>query len=188
LFDRSAIVLCSRRYLILAILIVLAASAGEPAFAQFGMPETERTSWSASWIWRQGDRITNDWTVFRKTFDLGQVPASALASIAVDSKYWLWVNEELVVLEGGLKRGPTPEDTYYDEVDIAPYLRQGANVIAVLAWYFGKDGYSHIDSGRGGFLFEADLGSQIIRSDGSGKARRLTDCRSTTSRSTHRAG
>jgi hypothetical protein len=30
--------------------------------------------------------------------------ATAMTKIAVDSKYWLWVNGQLVVREGGLKR------------------------------------------------------------------------------------
>ena len=29
--------------------------------------------------------------------------------------------------------------------------------MAVLAWYFGKDGFAHKDSGRGGLLFEASI-------------------------------
>ena len=44
----------------------------------------------------------------------------------------------MVVFEGGLKRGPNPEDTYCDEVDLAPYLKKGKNQVAVLVWYFGK--------------------------------------------------
>ena len=64
----------------------------------------------------------NVWQCFRNTFDLSVKPSTAIARIAVDSKYWLWVNGRLVVFEGGLKRGPNPQDTYYDQVDIAKYL------------------------------------------------------------------
>jgi len=60
-----------------------------------------------------------------------------------------------VVFEGQLKRGPTPTDTYYDEVDITSYLKQGENTISALVWYWGRDGYCHKNSGTAGFLFEA---------------------------------
>lgn len=98
----------------------------------------------------------NTWTCYRKRFTLSGKPASAPARIAVDSKYWLWVNGKLAVYEGGLKRGPNPDDTYYDMVDLAPFLQAGSNTVAALVWYWGKDGFSHKSSGRPGFLFEMD--------------------------------
>ncbi len=111
----------------------------------------------------------NLWTCFRKSFALAEAPKSAIARIAVDSKYWLWVNGQLVVREGGLKRGPNPQDTYFDAVDLAPHLRKGDNTIAVLAWYFGKDGFSHKSSGKAGFLFELKAGATRVLSDSTWK-------------------
>lgn len=67
----------------------------------------------------------------------------------------MWINGRLVVFEGGLKRGPSPYDTYYDPVEIAPYLQNGENTIAVLVWHFGKSGFSHVNSGLAALLFEA---------------------------------
>lgn len=96
----------------------------------------------------------NSWTAFRRDVRLDVVPLSAVARIAVDSKYWLWINGEPVVREGGLKRGPTPADSYCDEVDLAPYLKKGVNRVAVLVWHFGKEGFSHKSSGRSGLFFE----------------------------------
>ncbi len=118
----------------------------------------------ASWIWREG-QSDNMWTAFRKSVNLPAAPGTVTARIAADSKYWLWINGELVVREGGLKRGPTPEDTFYDEVDLTGYLRQGENLIAALVWYWGKDGHAHKDSGGAGFLFEADAAGTLIKSD-----------------------
>ena len=96
----------------------------------------------------------NQWIAFRKDVKLDKVPDSAPARIAVDSKYWLWVNGESVVFEGALKRGPNPQDSYFDEVDIAPYLRKGENKVALLLWYFGKSGFSHWDSGQAQLWFD----------------------------------
>ncbi|MFJ3804308.1 discoidin domain-containing protein [Streptomyces sp. NPDC090088] len=80
-----------------------------------------------------------------------------MTQIAADSKYWLWVNGTLVVFEGQLKRGPNRTDTYYDELDLAPYLTSGTNTVALLVWYFGKQGFSHSSSGKGGLLFQSDI-------------------------------
>jgi len=68
---------------------------------------------------------TNTWLAYRKTIQIKDLPLQAIANIAVDSKYWLWINGKQVVFEGGLKRGPNANDTYYDAVDIAPYLKKG---------------------------------------------------------------
>ncbi len=108
----------------------------------------------------------NQWLMLRKKITLANAPSEPLiAKIAADSKYWLYINGELVVFEGQLKRGPTPTDTYYDEVDITKYLKQGENTIAALLWYWGKDGYSHKSSGKAGFLFEAQNTQVSLFSD-----------------------
>ena len=112
----------------------------------------------------------NVWQCFRRTFDLPVKPTTAIARIAVDSKYWLWVNGRLVIFEGGLKRGPNPRDTYYDPVHLAKYLVAGRNTIAVLTWYWGKDGFSHTSSGSPGFLFDMNVNGAVIGSDHSWKA------------------
>ena len=133
-------------------------------------------AFSQNSLW-QAKRITintsqnesNTWIDFRKDIDITSVPAKALAKIACDSKYWLWINGEMAVFEGQLKRGPTPNDTYYDELDIAPYLKQGENTIAILLWYFGKDGFSHNSSGEAGVVFQCDALNLI--SDGEWLAR-----------------
>lgn len=124
--------------------------------------------WSAQWIGpaRSG---TNLWTCYRKAFSIRKAPSCVPARIAVDSKYWLWVNGRRVVSEGGLKRGPTPEGTYFDEVDLAPYLVRGSNEVALLSWYFGKHGFSHKSSGRAGMVFEARWNDGALLSDASWK-------------------
>jgi len=126
--------------------------------------------WQAKWITDPDcQNESNSWFCFRKDFSLEALPEKAIAKIAIDSKYCLWVNGEMVVFEGGLKRGPNPNDTYYDEVDISDYLIEGSNNISLLGWYFGKDGFSHVSSGRFGFLFECITPELSILSDASWK-------------------
>jgi alpha-L-rhamnosidase len=126
-------------------------------------------SWTAKWIWQSVDGPSDTWMCFRKTFSLSSIPATALADIAVDSKYWMWINGTMAVREGQLKRGPTPNDTYYDEVDIKNYLTTGSNTIAIMVDYWGVSGFSHRSSGKGGLLFQTDLGGTIIQSDNTWK-------------------
>jgi len=127
------------------------------------------SQFNAEWIGVSGHgktkREANRWFCFRKTFNIVKIPNTAITKIAVDSRYWLWVNDEQVVFEGQLKRGPNPKDSYYDELDLAPYLRKGENTISILQWYFGKEGFSHKNSGKPALLFELDLGGKKLLSD-----------------------
>ena len=122
----------------------------------FGSPIVSAASGgdSPQWITVADPPRPNQWLAFRRDFELTD-PASLQMAIAVDSKYWLWIDGQMVVREGGLKRGPTPDDTYIDTVRPKRALAAGKHQIAVLVWYFGKHGFSHNDSGRGGLYFEA---------------------------------
>ena len=121
--------------------------------------------WQGQWIGPPEASAPNTWLCYRKSFRTGALPEKATAWIACDSKYWLWINGELVVFEGQLKRGPTPQDTYYDKVDIQPYLTRGTNTIAVLVWYWGKQGFSHNSSGQAGLIVDVEVGRRTISTD-----------------------
>ena len=125
---------------------------------------TYATEWKGKFlILEHSQSCPNTWALWRKNFNVDKVPSSVKARIATDTKYWLYINERLVVFEGGLKRGPEPNATYYDEVEIAPYLQEGDNLIAVLTWHFGLNGFSHVNSGTSGLLFEAEGdGVQVV--------------------------
>ncbi len=127
--------------------------------------------WKAEWITAVGQKNEpNNWTAYGKAFDLKKVPAKALAKIACDSKYWMWINGTPVVFEGQLKRGPNPNDTYYDEIDIGPFLKEGNNYISLLVWYFGKEGFSHKSSGKAGLIFDCQSPDFELISDRSWRA------------------
>lgn len=123
----------------------------------------------ALWIVPHGDvdavQSTNaspGWFLFRKSFPLLDEPCSVRAVIAVESKYWLYVNGHCVVREGGLKRGQSPDSTYFDTMDLKPWICEGDNSLAILVWHFGKSGFSHLDSGRAGLLMELQDGEQNV--------------------------
>ncbi|MDG2280564.1 MAG: alpha-L-rhamnosidase C-terminal domain-containing protein [Flavicella sp.] len=131
----------------------------------------QSTNWKAQWIKAfEQQNETNNWTAYNKTFLVENLPESAITRIACDSKYWMWINGELAVFEGQLKRGPNPNDTYYDEVDIAPFLKKGKNSISVLVWYFGKDGFSHNSSGKAALVLDCQTSEFELFTNGSWKA------------------
>lgn len=101
------------------------------------------------------------WYCFRTKIKLERQPRETELRLAADSKYWLWINGQLVVNEGGLKRGPNPKDTYCDVLatNDLPFDK-GDNTVAVLVWYFGKDGFSHRNSPTPGIFFSLEADGQ----------------------------
>ncbi|WP_428389597.1 alpha-L-rhamnosidase C-terminal domain-containing protein [Mucisphaera sp.] len=113
--------------------------------------------WRAHWVGLPGDptpSLSNSWFAYRASLSREGDDGRVIARVAVDSKYWLWINGQLVVFEGGLKRGPTPADTWYDELDLTSHLVSGENCLAVLVWHFGREGFCHKNSGKAGLLFD----------------------------------
>ena len=152
-----------KKHLFVALFLVFCS----PIVFGAGVQEAKE-NWEGKWIsFENSQSGPNTWLIYRKDVTLTDIPGSLTARIAVDSKYWLWINDQLVVFEGGLKRGPARNAAYYDEVEIAPFLTKGENTIAVLVWHFGKNGFSHITSGTAGMLFEAVASGISIVSDGS---------------------
>ncbi len=92
--------------------------------------------WQAKWI--AGSRMAGmDFGVFhfRKSFELGSTPANFIIHISADNRYRLFVNGHSICT------GPARSDLSnwnFETVDIAPYLRQGKNVLAATVWNFGE--------------------------------------------------
>lgn len=144
-------------------------------------------NWQAEWIWTpQKIGNPNKWVALRKEVNLDSVSDQVTAYISADTKYWLWINGEMVVFEGSYTGGPSPvkpsprvdsfpiaSNKYYDEVDISKYLKPGKNTIAALGWYYGANGDkgTHISARVAGFIFQAKVGNQTIISDASWKAK-----------------
>ena len=130
----------------------------------------------AKWIWKRGENRAYTWMCFVKDFSCEAVLDTALVKIAADTKYWLFINGKTVLLEGGLKRGLTPASTYYDVLDIAGNIKKGTNRIALLVWFFGKDGFSHVSCGRGGLYLDSDWGLETDESWKAKKMKRISPC------------
>ncbi len=142
---------------------------------EYSVISTEKkTDWTAKWIWdKKNISKENVWMCFVKGITLDNTPDELIAHISADSKYWLYINGETVVFEGSVKRGADENSGYYDSIDIAPYLKNGENLICALVWYWdNKTSYSYKSSGQGGFIFEASDGEITVISDNSWKVRR----------------
>lgn len=108
--------------------------------------------WSASPQRDERDRRLH----FRRTFELDVVPASAEIHVTADSFYTLWVNGEYV------NRGPArgfQRHWPFDRIELAPYLRVGKNVLAVLVYQYGISNYSYAHEWSSGFLLSGRAGT-----------------------------
>ncbi len=107
-----------------------------------------------------------EWQCFYNEFSL-ICPTNVELRIAADTKYWLWLNGELVVREGGLKRGPNPKDSYCDVLRNLPNLKFGKNRVVVLVQYYGHNSFSHRPSAVPGIYFDLTTPlDHIVSSEG----------------------
>ncbi|NOU65485.1 Bacterial alpha-L-rhamnosidase [Paenibacillus sp. LMG 31461] len=117
--------------------------------------------WQAKWIWHPNGEKVNQYLDFRKTFEK---KANELANyqlrISARTEYVLWVNGRFV------GRGPSPcdmEHQYYDSYEIADWLIEGINVIAVTVYYFGeKDIRTRQMQGKAGFLLQLERDESLL--------------------------
>ncbi|MBU6330522.1 MAG: family 78 glycoside hydrolase catalytic domain, partial [Acidobacteria bacterium] len=141
---------------------------------QLHHPEPFTGRWRARWIWQGRPALTLETAtrpvladptdrvvLFRREFTLDAVPVTVPTRLWVDGRYLLHVNG----VEVG--RGPVrsdPRAAHYDLVDLAPHLRVGTNVIAIVARHFGHATSWWIPVppsyalGAGSLVFEAHLG------------------------------
>ena len=87
-----------------------------------------------------------------------------------DTRYRLWVNGQFVA--AGPARFVTgfPE---YDEVDVGPWLRAGANCVAVEAHAYNGSSYQTMPDGRDGFIAWGKCGAVDFCTPGEWRVRRL---------------
>ena len=148
-----------------------------PAFVATGLHAVNPTftfapapKWTAEWIRvdTAGKQVVA--TQFRKQIEIKNVPKTLLAWVSADRHYRLFVNGHLVArgpadpgedYPGGKSKGDTGL-TYADQVDLAPFLQVGKNVIAAevfeqrLSEWYGS-------SGHPGFFLQ----SSLLKSDSS---------------------
>jgi alpha-L-rhamnosidase len=112
--------------------------------------------WKANWIWdKSGEHPRNQWNCFRRTFTISTDYESATLSISADTKYFVYINDELI--GSGPVRGWTSE-WHYDQYELSN-LRKGKNVISILVNHYGM-GTMHYIEGRGGLIAQLEFYQQ----------------------------
>lgn len=134
----------------------------------------------ARWIWNGVPHydLQNGYCLLRKTFELPAIPAAAPLFITADQSYQLYINGEYIC------RGPArgfQNSWPYDEIDVAPFLRVGENVLAIRAYHPGCSTFSYISQQMAGVLVAAHWNlsgiEYSIRSGGDWKAWRQISVR-----------
>jgi len=158
---------------------------------QVTLQDFPEVRWRGQWIWVPEEPIVPNPALvpaveprakeahglFRKTLRLDGVPERVPARITADSRYALFANGREVF------RGPIrsqPRRLYYDLFDLAPYLHNGVNVLAVYVKFYGSPtsywmpAVPNMTLGKTGIVvFEANLGAAgWVVSDASWKARK----------------
>lgn len=108
--------------------------------------------WNAAWIGPAYDsRADIGVYVYRRSFDLPIRPKSFKVRTSADQRYRLYVNGQFV------GKGPLRGDEqhwFYEEFDIAPFLKEGTNVVHAIVWSFGRWSPMAQHSARTGFVLE----------------------------------
>lgn len=116
-------------------------------------------SWAADWISApeaaQADSKQAAIALqFRRDLTLSRVPRTLLVRVSADQRYVLYVNGARVA--AGPSRGDL-KAWRYARIDLAPYLRKGANVIAAQVWSDGRAApAAQISSKITGFFLAAE--------------------------------
>ena len=115
-------------------------------------------------------RYQNRHYLFRRTFELAEI-GNAQLRITADDYYKLYVNGVFVAM--GPASG-TVDCTYYNTIDLSPYLLKGVNTIAVHTYYQGLVNRVWVSGdNRHGLWLELEVdGKCILRSDGAFKVAR----------------
>jgi alpha-L-rhamnosidase len=126
---------------------------------------------AARWIWpgSLSFDIRNDYALFRKIVVLDAPPAKAPTLVTADQSYQLFVNGHYIA------RGPARgyQQTWsYDEIDLAPWLHAGENLIAVRAHNPGFSTFQYRFEGFAGFLLMGHWGDMQVVTDSTWKSRR----------------
>lgn len=122
----------------------------------------------ASWIWLPDneEQAANTYTAFRRTFEVNGTPTAANLAITADARYELWVNGEWIG-HGPARSFPSPWSV--DVYDLAPLLRPGSNLIAVLVHHYGIGTFQYIEGGEPGLIASLDwtdtAGNHTLASD-----------------------
>lgn len=114
----------------------------------------ERFSWKSDWISHPTASVL-DYGVFlfRNEFRLERIPESLGVHLSADMRYKLWVNGTMVTT------GPAKGSFNYwryESIDLAPWLVEGDNVLAVEVFNLGEERPAAMFSRQTAFIFQSE--------------------------------
>jgi hypothetical protein len=113
-----------------------------------------KDTWPAKWISAPGISGKEFGVyLFRKSFMLEQVPAKLVIHVSADNRYKLYVNQKYA------GNGPARGDLFnwhFESIDIAPFLKEGKNVISAIVWNFADDRPMAQFSAETGLIVQTD--------------------------------
>lgn len=138
---------------------------GAAVQAQFGPQPVFDNAPPAYWI-APPDVPDNDFAVFhaRKSFSLGDVPEQFMVHVSGDNRYRLSVNGQPVAA------GPQRSDLMhwrYETLDLAPYLKEGENLLTAVVWNWGPEKPAMQFTYRTAFLMQGNspFEAELVNSD-----------------------
>ncbi len=108
----------------------------------------------SKWIWAQEAQKRDQFVRFKTEFTVSVEGKSALLQIAAETKYYMYLNGELIVFDGGLHRESSPGNGYYDEVTL--HTKAGKNTLLIDVWYWGNGGRNNTAFAHAGVVFACD--------------------------------
>lgn len=123
-------------------------------------------NWTANWI-NCANADPNQYGIYhlRKKFNLRSTYKNYIVHISADNRYKLFVNG-IPVCSGPIRSDH--ENWWYDNLDIAPYLLKGDNIVAAQVWNMGQYASGTQISIQTAFLLQGS-GSKILDTDTSWK-------------------
>lgn len=99
-------------------------------------PALLNSHWQAEWITHPVASVL-DYGVFhfRHNFWLDSLPKEFIIHVSADNRYLLFLNGKPVCR--GPQRG-SPENWFFESLDISPVLTRGINTLAAVVWNFGE--------------------------------------------------
>lgn len=132
----------------------------------------QQKTWKAYWISMPDENLSQYGVYeFQKQLKLESVPAEYNVQVSADNRYKLYVNDQLVSV------GPSLGDLqhwFYYTINLAPYLKSGANTVRAIVWNDGNQKAVHQFSASTAFILNGtDKVSQKLNTNPSWKVRRL---------------
>ena len=132
-------------------LFILLAHKGSSQYPNHPLPQYPEM-WNSAWITHPDiDPLAHNLIHFRNKVNFSEKPDQFIIHISGDNRYRFFINGEMVGY------GPQLSDMRhwrYETIDIAPYLKQGENILAVEVMNWGAEKSRGIMSFETGFLLQ----------------------------------